>query len=416
MRVDPSLCVICRGRGLCGLAYCPVLAKARATYVLRPASYSRVVEGSTPPAAFVGRVGYPFVRAGPSTPPLTGDTSVFDYPELWSAKRVEEILEYRWTLITGFKVFDVRRPSDDRILEETRLVVLSSKPVDVQVVLQKPPRPLITFSEHEPPQGPRSPLESLRVLGNPSIPRPLEKAYYDTDLPAADAVIYLYNSGVAVSHIQKAFSLGSFGLKGQRRLVPTRWSITAVDSIICRWLVKEVKSYEEINEIHVYEYRVHDNLFIGILYPAKWSYEWMEAWWPGSTWNPLGLNVVVEGDYEDYFGRTTYPSIGGCYYASMLATLEHLKAMKRQATAILLREIYPGFNIPIGVWFVRESCRSMFKKGPVLKTDSLREVCEYLDKSTKLGCQKWFSSSRLIKRLATTRRIEDYFRVKTREL
>jgi hypothetical protein len=409
MQINSSLCVLCRGRGLCGLAYCPVIARSRALVKLRRIYDSNVVEGSTPPSVFVGRVGYPYVRVGPSTPPLRGDTSIFDYPELWSNLRVEDILEYRWSLITGYGLFNVNKP-EDRVLDEIRLVALSSRPVDLQVVLEKCPRPIIVLSEYEPPQGPRAPLSSLRVLGNPSVPRPLEKVYSDMDLPAAEAVVYLYESNIPVSHIQKVFSVGVLGLRGQRRLVPTRWSITAVDSIVCRALLREVKGYEPVNEILVYEHRVHDNLFTAILYPAKWSYEWMEAWWPGSTWNPSGLGVVVEGSYEDYFGRTTYPEIGGCYYASMIATLEHLRSIRRQATAVLLREIYPGFNIPIGVWFVRESCRVMFKRGPVLRASSLREVCAYLDKATRLGCKKWFNSSRLIKRIASTRRIEEFLR------
>lgn len=409
MNIDPSLCVICRGRGYCGLAYCPVIARARVGYVFKKITSSRVLEGSTPPAVFVGRIGYPYVRAGPSTPPIIGDTSHLDMPEKWIEKSIEDILEYRWSLITGFRVFRVDKPYDN-LLEEARLVVLSSKPVDVRVVLKKPPRPTMTFSEHEPPQGPRSPIESLKVISNPSIPRPLEKAYYDADLDARSAVISLYESNIPVSHIQKAFSLGSFGLKGQRRLVPTRWSITAVDSIISRHLLSKVKEYEPVDSILVYEYRIHDNLFIGILYPAKWSYEWMEAWWPGSTWNPLGASVVIEGDYEDYFGRTTYPSIGGCYYASMLATLEHLSRIHRQATAILLREIYPGFNLPIGVWFVREACRAMFAREPVLKTDSLGDVCTYIDRVSRVGCARWFSESKLMKRIIKTKKIEEYFK------
>ncbi|MEM1618603.1 MAG: Nre family DNA repair protein [Desulfurococcaceae archaeon] len=407
MLIDPKLCVLCRGRDLCGLAYCPVIARARAIASLKPVYSSNVIDGSTPPSVFVGRIGYPYVRAGPATPPLTGDTSVFDYPEMWRSLRIEDILEYRWTLITGYKLYDVRKPYDS-VLEEVRLLVLSSTPVDVRVVLEKKPRPMITFGEHEPPQGPRAPLQSIRVLGNPRIPKPLEKAYYDTDLKASEAVVYLYESGVPVSHIQKVFSVGALGVKEQRRLVPTRWSITAVDSILCRALIKSIKEYAPVNEIMVYDYRVHENLFVGIIYPAKWSYEWMEAWWPGSTWNPAGLNVVVEGDYEDYFGRTTYPGIGGCYYASMLATLEHLMSIKKQATAVLLREIYPGFNVPIGVWFVRESCRAMFSRGPVLRTNDFKEVCEYLNKVTKLGCRKWLESSRLLKRLVNVRKISEF--------
>ena len=154
MQFNYSLCVLCRGRGLCGLAYCPVIARSRALIKLRRVYNSNIIEGSTPPSVFVGRVGYPYVRVGPSTPPVRGDTSIFDYPEAWSSLRVEDVLEYRWSLITGYSVVDVRRP-ESRVLEEIRLLTLSAKPVDVQVVLEKKPRPVLLLSEYEPPQGPR---------------------------------------------------------------------------------------------------------------------------------------------------------------------------------------------------------------------------------------------------------------------
>ncbi|MCY0868190.1 MAG: Nre family DNA repair protein [Desulfurococcus sp.] len=407
-RMDPRLCAICRGRGFCGLAYCPIIARSRAVVKLAKVSLSRVIEGSSPPSVFVGRHGYPYVRAGISAPPLSGDTVIYDHPESWITRRIEEILDYRWSLITGYTLIDVKKPFD-KLIEDARLIVLSSKPVDVVMELAKPPAPIISFSDEEPPQGPRSPLEKLRVLGNPSVPRPVEKVYSDIDLLAYNAVVYLYRHGVPVSHIQKIFSVGALGVGKERRLVPTRWSITAVDSIISRELLKEVKAYSEVNEIEVYSLSHHDNFFTAVLYPAKWSFEWMEAWWPGSTWNPGSLEVVVEGDYEDYHGRTSYPEIGGCYYASMLATLEHLSKRKKQATAILLREIYPGFNLPIGVWFVRESVREMYKRGPVLKTNSLRDVVEYLDRVSRLGAEKWFRSSRLLQRILKSKSIRDFF-------
>jgi len=407
--IDPRICAVCRGRGWCGLSYCPIIARARASLKLERVSGSRVVEGSSPPSVFVGRYGYPYVRAGPATPPVSGDTIIYDFPEAWLGRRIEEILDYRWSLVTGFTSVDVRKPYS-RVIEETQLIALSSRPVDVRVELAKPPRPIVHFSEEEPPQGPRSPIERLTVIGNPRVPRPIEKVFGDTDLPAREAVVYLYESNIPVSHIQKVFSVGALGVKGQRRLVPTRWSITAVDSILSSELVREVKKYEPLSEIEVYALRHYDNLFIGILYPAKWSYEWMEAWWPGSTWNPGSLNVIVEGDYEDYHGRTTYPSIGGCYYASMLSTLEHLSRMKRQATAILLREIYPGFNLPIGVWFVRESVREMYRRGAALKTNNLSEVVAFINENTRLGAEKWFNSSRLLQRIAKTKSIRDFLK------
>ncbi len=94
----------------------------------------------------------------------------------------------------------------------------------------------------------------------------------------------------------------------------------------------------------------------------------------------------------------------------MLATLEYLKRIKRQATAILLREIYPGFKIPVGVWFVRESVRAMFNSPPVLRTDSLDEVLEFLEKETKLGSNRWFSSSVLLRRIRFTRPIDEFLK------
>jgi len=39
----------------------------------------------------------------------------------------------------------------------------------------------------------------------------------------------LYKSNVEIDHLQKLLSVGTLGLKTQRKMVPTRWSITATD-------------------------------------------------------------------------------------------------------------------------------------------------------------------------------------------
>lgn len=366
------------------------------------------MEGSSPPSVFVGRVGYPRVSVGPATPPEAGDTRVFDYPELWLGRRLDEVIGFRLSLVYGSSLADVAKAGG--LVEELRLLALSSRPVDVVMVLAKPPKPRVGLSEELPPMGPRSPLEKLVVKSNPSVPKPLEKAYSDTDLRATDAVWMLYKEGVPVSHIQRVFSVGALGLGRARRLVPTRWSITAVDSIVSEKLKERVREYSEVDKIEVYIHRGYDNLFLAILYPRRWSFEWMEAWWPGSTWNPFGGEVVVEGDYELYSGRRDYPGIGGCYYASMLAALEHLEERRRQAAVVMLREIYPGFDIPIGVWFVREMARAMFRRGPVLRAESLDEVAELVDRETRLGWRRWLRASRLLKALASERSLDDYLR------
>lgn len=408
-RIDPRLCVLCRGRGLCGLSYCPVIVRAKAVLKLSRVAGRREFFGSTPPSVFIGWRGYPEVYAGPSLPPERGDTRIYDYPEGWLGLDLDRILEYRLSLATAYsrvKVTDPEGPLASRLQE----LALSSRPVDVEVVFEKPPKPRVYLSEYEPPLGPRAPLKAMTIAGNPWVPRPVERLYSDYDARASEAILELYRSGIPVSTIQRLLSVGALGRRRQRRLVPTRWSITAVDSIVSEALLEEVKGYPEISDVEVYVRRWQGNLFIAILVPGKWSYEWMEAWWPGSTWNPRGTRVVVEGDHEGYHGRRDYPSIGGCYYAARLAVAEHLKAKRRQAIAVVLREIYSGFNLPVGVWFVRENVRAMLRSSPVLRTSELSEALKVLDRETRLGSRVWVRESRILTRLLRTRRITEYLR------
>ncbi|WP_440059112.1 Nre family DNA repair protein [Thermogladius sp. 4427co] len=408
--IDPRLCVLCRGRGWCGLSYCLILVRQYIASKLGPLKLQREIFGSSPPSVFIGRHGYPLVRIGLGVPPEEGDTLLYDYPEKWISLGLNDILNYRLTMILGY---DKARKDElaSRLVRDVQEVSMSIRPVDVEIRLAKPPRPSLILDETNPPLGPRSPLEAYKVSSNPYIPRIVDKVVND-DIKAIEAVNILYENNLPVSYIQRVFSVGLLGARSERRLVPTRWSITAVDSIISSSLLKEVKKYEPLDKFYLYDLRLHDNLFIAILAPRKWSFEWMEAWWPGSTWNPFGLEVSVEGDYELYRGRRGYPSIGGCYYASRLATVEHLRRLRKQAAAILLREIYPGFNLPIGVWFVREALRKAYEKGPVLITNDFKEVLNYLDENTRLKSARWLKASRLLNIILRSEDLKSFLAMK----
>ena len=407
--MDSRLCLLCRGtKHLCGKPYCPILARTAALAKIRPVVSSGKLElfGSTPPSIFVGRTGYPTVFAGPATPPERGDTSIYDFPEKWLGLDIDRILAMRLSMVLGRERVDVRRVND-RYVRALQELAISSRPVDVELLLAKPPRPMVSFSEYEPPLGPRAPIRGVRVVGNASAPRIVERLYSDEDALAETAVVELYRAGIPVTYIQRLLSVGALGKRGNRRLVPTRWSITAVDDIVSRHLIGLLKSFPEIDTVQLF-YRVYArNLFIAILVPGKWSFEWMEAWFPGSTWNRWGKEVAVEGDYELYMGRRDYASIGGCYYATRLAVAEYLYSIGRQATAIVFREAYPGFDIPIGVWFVRENIRAMFRSRPI-KLSSLEEALRIVDRLTVLGARRWVEESRLLKMLLRTRRIDEY--------
>jgi len=231
--------------------------------------------------------------------------------------------------------------------------------------------------------------------------------YYD-EVKAKDAILMLYNQNVFVSHIQKAFSAGIFGI--EKRFVPTRWSITAVDSTIGNALVEEIKRYEQINEYRVYYTKSLDNLWVVIMYPSSWEYELIEAWYPNTTWNPMGKKIVVFGDHEFYKGRKTYARIGGCYYAARLAAAEHLRRIRRQAGVVVLREIHPGYIMPVGVWNVRENVRRALK-GTAKKFDSLKEAMLFVSSLLFIPIKRWIESSALLQNRLRQLRIDDFYEV-----
>lgn len=404
-----SLCVLCKGaRMLCGKARCPIVV--RLTYYIR--SLSRVrglsLDGSSPPSVFVGRIGYPHVYVGPLTPPVHGDTSIMDMPELWFGKPLDEIVEYRFSLVRGRFRTRVDQPmGSNRLLDEVRDLALSSLSVDVEMTFRRRPRRVFILDDEVQPFGASAPVRSLRI-GTLKLDYRLEKAYSDYDLKASEAVLDLYKSGVPVSKIQRAFSVGAFGELKRRRLVPTRWSITAVDSIVSKALIERVKDNPVINEYRVYESNYLDNRFEILMLPESWSYESIEAWYPGTVWNPRGEDVAMYGDYEGYYGRTTYADMGGCYYAARLAVAEKLVAEGRQASVLILREAHPGYIMPVGVWQVRENVRNALRKPP-LKFNRLEDALRHIFSKLALPMEAWLRKSTILRNALHQRKLPAYY-------
>lgn len=369
---------------------------------------SEEIAGASPPSVFVGRIGYPMVYAGPLVPPIIEDTSLFDLPEEWFGKTIDQIVAFRSLLIRGKHRVHVQKfPEAGKIINKTRELALAIRPVEVELLLTKKPRGNIFLDDEVQPFGPSAPIRSLE-LGNAKWDQHIEKAYSDTDLKATPAVQELYIKGVNVSRIQKAFSVGAFGLKKNRRLVPTRWSITAVDSILSKNLMEKVKTYPEINEFRLYESRYLDNIFEILMIPNMWKYESIEAWFPGTVWNPNGKAPVMFGDWEGDEGRTTYASIGGCYYAARLATCELLVKERRQATVVVLREARPDYIMPVGVWQVRENVRNAMRQVP-LRFNSLNNALQRIATQLSIPLVEWITKSEIIHDLLFQKRITDYF-------
>jgi hypothetical protein len=394
---NSNLCILCRGgRNLCGKATCPIELKAKAYIKNLNIINSTEFIGSSPPSVFVGRYGYPFVSVGPMVPPFSGNTEVMDIPEDWIGKDVETLVNYRFSLIRG----STRLPIDSvrkggRIVDALQELSMGTSAAETEIEFFRRPADRVTFDDNSQPFGPSAPLKKFDIA-SVKVDKKIEKAYYDRDLLANEAVFGLYDDGLQVSRLQRAFSMGVFGVQKNRKMVPTRWSITAVDSMLSERILDEVKGFDAIEKYQVYSYKYEHNTFAAILMPKKWSYEWMEAWFPGTFWNLGGSKTSVEGDAEGWYGRKTYPGIGGCYYSTRLGVAEHLRGMRRQATALIVREIMPEFPLPLGVWFVRENIRSMFKTKPE-EFEDLKSCLLYLKKILVVPTAIWLEKSMLLR-------------------
>jgi hypothetical protein len=403
-----SLCVLCRGtKLLCGKSRCPVIIRYHSKAKIKPLVSALKLGGASPPSVFVGRIGYPKVSIGPMIPPFTGNTSLIDTPELWLNKKIDDIVDFRSQLVRGkFKVgvTDVENPN--KVVEFTRDLALSKNPVFTEAIFSKKPYGKISFYDEIQPHGPSAPLKKLDI-SNPKYDQNIEKAFYDTDLKSREAVLNIYRDGVKISKIQRAFSVGAFGINKYRRFVPTRWSITAVDSLVGKELMEKTKQHSYINEFRIYYINQFDNRWIILLTPTEWQYELIEAWYPNTTWNLYGNEISIFNSYEFYDGRTTYAEIGGCYYAARLAVNELLNKERRQAGVVIMREAHPGYIMPIGVWNVRESVRLALKQ-EYKKFDTLSESLILVSEIMDIPLQRWIRNSAILKNQLYQKRIEDF--------
>ena len=360
-----SLCTICRGyKKLCGRGVCPIMEKKRIREEIVPL-INKDIFGASPSAFFVGDWNYPKVLVGPLVPPVHEGTDIFDLPEGWHGKELDEIIRFRSLLVRSkelIKVTDARNPTG--YLEKSQEIVMSKKPVDVELILKKTPHFGLEFSQFSPPTGPSGFVESIKITENPKIPRAVDKITSD-DIKASKGISILYHKDIPVSHISKLLSAGLLGEQKNRKLVPTRWSITATDDSLSKFHLKKVKTFPEINKFEVYYHEEVGNRFVVLLFPSTWCYEFLECWLPGSLFlgNTLEPNVV--SDFELFDGRKGYASLTvGAYYAARFSVTEYLFGRGRQSGALVFMEVHPNYHTPVGVWRVREITRLALEKKP----------------------------------------------------
>jgi hypothetical protein len=261
----------------------------------------------------------------------------------------------------------------------------------------------VSFSDIHQPMGPSASLEKLTIAENPHIPRKIDYIVSD-DVKASDAGVMLYRDGQDVYRISTILSSGVLGMKERRKLVPTRWSITATDSLLFDFMVSEVKDFPSVNEFQVFSHKALDNRFEILLMPGNWEYENFEAWAPGGLWTASLKKPEILEEYEPFEGRTKYADKeGGGYYSTRLGVIEGLRRMGRQARVVVFREVYEGYTVPLGVWVVRETVREAMRGQPE-KFNTLQEALMAIGTRLRLKMRDYTKQSRILRQ----RRIMDF--------
>ena len=366
-----SLCFQCKGRNWCGVGQgaCPVLAKVRAAVPIEK-KISRDVFGPCPPSVFVGDYGWPNVSIGPLVSVNDNlDPTALDDPGKWFGCSYNEIIEFRSSLARGMKTQHVK--ARNRVLADLQESVLSTAPVDFEVRFKNVPKLNLSFSSMLAPMGPSGEMENMRVASAAKIPRKVDSVVNE-GLKVAEAMPELVKSGFDYYYLQKLLCSGLLGREAEKKVVPTRWSITATDDLLAKQFLKEVREFPEINEYRIYSSEFLHNHFEILLLPGKWEFEQFEAWSVGSVWmqgadggSVPALRASISEESEGFWGRTKYAEKqAGGYYAGRFGVVEALHAMRRQARAVVFREIGPEYQVPVGVFEVRENARHAMAGAP----------------------------------------------------
>lgn len=378
-------------------------------------SISRL-DSSSPPSVFIGsKLKYPQVNVGILSPlERDEDAWVYDDAPYWAKEdfTIKEVLNLRDNLLNSrfqSKVSAVR--TSDKFVNLAQEIALASKPVDVEIELK---RNLITGRKKDKvlmPIGMNAPLKKARVTENVKIDRRVDKVIND-EIKSSEGIEFLYKNKFSEYVLSKILSVGVLGLKKDKKLVPTRWSITATDDTIGKQILKKIREYKWIENYELFFGSFMGNHYLILLFPNVFSYELFEIYFPGSSWNQ-SKEIKASTDYENFSGRKNYASnTAGGYYAARLPILEYFDKIKRQASVIAIRLETPSYWAALGVWVVRESVRKAMQ-GRKLEFNELEEL---IDSSRKIGMIKYgfdnkkiLGRSRLLETVRKQRSLRDWF-------
>lgn len=346
---------------------------------------------------FVGEYGYPNVNVGVLS---AEEYQHNDDSQHWVKNdwKISRIAESRFGLINSKRITEVKATED---LSSQQEIALAKKPTSVDVRLTEKPRSDFAFDKMHKPMGPSVNLRDLKLTSNPRIPTKVDKVVNDTDLLSADGLGILYKKGFNYDYLTQAITSGSLGLKDNRKIVPTKWGITAVDDIVGKQLISKIKDYQMTGNL-AFSGEYLGNYFLVLVFEGGFEYELFEFFRDTEGWTT---------DYEGFLGRKGYAKeTAGGYYAARISVLEKFNEMKRQGQALLLRFITDEYYMPLGVWVVRQAVKNTMNSKPI-EFGSPELMIQYAKKvaSRKFGRDlSWLENKSLLLKERKQKKIWDY--------
>ncbi len=357
--------------------------------------------GSSPPEIFIGRWNYPNVYTGILSPEEHGDTAALSSPEIWHEKKlsIKEILNNRNKLIYGRQQSSINnlRSEFSRTMQE---IAMTHRPISASFFLKKPIQAHEERDAKVPLISNAAQVEKVKLDENTQIKPKVDYIVNDKDAKSVSSIVELDKAGINTSSIIKILSAGLLGLKKNRKLVPTRWSITATDDTLGKEKLKKIRYLPEISSISLFNAEYLGNHYEFLLLPDKWSFEVIEI--------SLKNNGIWQ-DYEKFEGRKNYADdVTGAYYVNRLAVCEYLERIKRQASILVLRQISHEYTSPLGVGILRETSRAAFAKKPETFS-SLKEAFAKIQERIKLPIEQYTKLSLLLKDFGKQSRLGMFF-------
>ncbi len=374
------------------------------------------IDSISPPSVFIGsKLKYPLVNVGILSPLDNIDNAwIYDDAKYWAKNDfgISDVIKLRDNLLNSrfqSKVSDSR--FSKRFVGIAQEIAIASKPVDVEIELKRK----LNFDKRKDKvlmhQGMSAPLKGARITSNVKVHKKVDRVMND-EIKSKEGIEYLYKNNFDEYALSKILSVGVLGLKKDKRFVPTRWSITATDDILCKKILERVKEYKWIENYELFFGEFMGNCYLIMLFPNVFNFELFELYLPGSSWNP-SQQIKASTDYENFFGRKTYASnCAGGYYASRLPIVEYLNSIKKQASVLVIRIETPSYWASLGVWVCREACRKTIN-GRKLKFGSKEELLNSAEiiakKKFNFDIESILTKSKLLDKINTQKNLNEFF-------